>query len=317
MLADTLVSEFRDEISFYTRCSPKVAQQSAHHVALFLRRQEEDFPHSFTYPHVMAWLRYLANTPPRRRSKAKREPSTVNGHLKSLKRFARWAVTRGYLESNPVESIRGLTENDRIILAPDAETVARVLAVASTHGDSDELRARNRALVCAMVDIGPRAGELVKMDAGDLYPDIFTLDRVAVSKGEVPAHVILHRKRNKDGMAAVNTLVLLALMDYLPLRRARTGVNALWVTETGERMTYEAIRGVLSRICRNAGVWVGTHDLRRFCHTVLHANGIDQVSGMQLGGWSKPETYLKYIRGSVWTRALNEHRNRSALATLV
>lgn len=303
---DQLVAEFRAELPWHLRCSEKTAEFSAYHVRQFLSNQARPFPECFDYPRVFAWLQHLAATPPRRRDKKRREASTVNGHLKSLKRFARWAVARGYLALNPIEHLKGLREADRIIVAPTPEVVGRMLAASIDHGSTDEIRARDHAIISALIDVGPRANELAAMDVSDVLDD----------DGKIREWCILHGKGNKDRAVAINPLLRGALKEYLPQRRAKYGENALWVTRQGERVSYTALRGIVRRICLKANVTVALHDFRRFALTQMWLDGIDQLDGMLLSGHTDAEVYMRYIRGGRTQRALEKHRLHSPLAAL-
>lgn len=303
---ESLVDDFRRELPWHMGCAPKTAETSSYAARLFLRRQSTPFPACLTYQAVMAHLDWLKSGPPRHRDEARRANATVNHHLKSLKRFAQWAVARGYIESDPIGHLKGLPEDDRVMLAPSPETIAKLLAAAEDHGPSDEIKARNYALVCVLVDNGPRANELVQMDVEDV-----------MENGKLRSHTVIHGKGSRDRIMPISPLVSEALSRYLPLRRPRSGEHALWVTETGGRMDYVAFRGVIHRICRNAGVKVSLHDFRRFALTHMFLSGMDQVSGMTLSGHKRVDVYMRYVRGAIALRALEEHSRHSPLSALL
>lgn len=300
---DPLIAEFRRELPWHLRCSDKVAEQSAYDMQMFIRHQSEPFPGCFTYQHVMVWLLHLRSTPPYRRNAPRRAVSTINNHLKSLKRFSKWAVARGYLESNPISHLRGLPEQEVAVFPPSVEDVAAMLAAAEEHGATEELRVRNYAIMCVLVDNGPRADELVRMDLLD----------VVDLHGELRPHTVIHGKGSRDRLMRLSPLVKRALERYLPLRRPLGDERALWVTEQGARMEYVALRGVVKRIAGKADVKVSLHDFRRFALGQMWLSGIDQVSGMTLSGHRKVEVYMRYLRGTVALRALEQHEKHSPL----
>lgn len=301
---DQLVGQFRLELPWHLRCSAKVAQISADHVRLYLNGQSDPFPACLDYAHVMAWLQHLMSTPPRRRNKARREASTVNGHLKSLKRLSKWAVARGFIERDEIGHLKGLPEADRVILAPEVEEVVKILQVAASHGSNAEIKARNHAIICALVDIGPRANEMVTMDVEDVSDEL----------GNVRDYATIHGKGHKDRLVALNPLVKCGIEAYLRLRRPQGNEHALWLTESGQRMGYVAFRGIVQRITEKAGVKVALHDFRRFALSQMWAQGIDQINGMILSGHTNPHIYMRYIRGAMQRRALQEHGTHSPLA---
>lgn len=300
---ETLVDEFRTELPWQLSCSSTVAKSSAYSVRLFLRNQTVPFPECVTYQRIVAWLDHLAATPPRHRNKPKREASTVNGHLKALKRFTRWCVSRNHIETDPIAGLKGLPEQDRVIMAPKVETVATLLSVAKGFGSTPEMQARNFALICTLIDNGPRVGELVQMNVQDVIDE----------SGNLRKHCVIHGKGGKDRLMAMQPLVRTALEAYLPVRRARPDEHALWVTETGDRMVYSAFRNTLRRLCKKAGVSVNLHDFRRFAITNMWLDGIDQVSGMTLSGHTDVDVYMRYLRGGIAERALDKHEDHSPL----
>lgn len=283
---------------------------------MFLHSQEQPFPKCLTYNNVLAWLDHLASTPLPGRPGKRREASTLNSHLKSLKRLARWGVARGHLKKNPIEKLHGKTESDRVILAPELKDVRNILAAAEEQGRTPQVAARNAALLSMLIDFGPRASELVRMDVSDLWlpPEkIVALDRKDVADGKVPGYVVVHGKRSQDRLDAITPKMMLALMDYLPLRRPAPGESALWVTDEGRRMRYAGLRSMLERACRRAGAHIALHDLRRYSATEAWRLGLNVVSAMKIYGHRRETTFMRYIRGAIVERALEDQRKYSPL----
>lgn len=306
MDVETLIAEFRRELPWHLRCSEKVAETSAYDVRQFLRSQTASFPECFTYQAVVVHLDWLKNSPPRRRDKKKRAASTVNGHLKSLKRFAKWALARSYIESDPIAHLKGLTEDDRIMVPPSVEDMAKLFNVAKCFGSSPETQARNFALICLLIDTGPRAKELAQMDLAEV------MDGRRIAK-----HAVVHGKGAKDRIIPLGRLTRISLWVYLRRRRPKRGETALWLTEDGTRMTYEALRGVVQRMTAKAKMKASLHDFRRYCYTHLWLAGIDIISGMKLAGHTRTDVFLRYIRPAVAIRAMQEHEPRSPLKAII
>lgn len=303
---ETLIAEFKRELPWHMTCSPKVAQDSAYLVRHFLNNQKEPFPACLTYPVVVRWLDHLANTPPHHRPKQKRAASTVNQHLKSLKRFSKWAVARNFIDKDPIAHLKGLKEQDRMILSPEREQVVKLLRTAVTHGQTPEIIARNYALLCLMIDVGPRASEVLKMD----YDDVVDED------GKVRDAVVLHGKGARDRIVAFNPPVIFAIDKYLPLRRPKQEEMAFWLTDDGDRMTYHGLRSLLQRMTKKAGIRASSHDFRRYALTQMWMSEMDQVSAMAISGHKTTSAFLRYIRSGIMQRAVIEHRLRSPLGAL-
>ena len=301
MPASPLLYEFRRELPFYLRCTPWTAEKSYYAVRAFLRRQAAPFPECFTRDAVVEHLSFLATTPPQGRDRERRAASTVNETLKALKRFGRWAVAREKIAVNPTEDLKGLRAVEPVILAPEPPVVASMLSMAREWGETPEIRLRNHAAVCFLVDTGVRAAELLAMDMADLKEGM----------------AVIHGKAGRDRLVSINPAVLTALGLYMDARRPRRGERAVWLAQSGYRWTYPALRNVVQNISRDLGVRVNLHDLRRFAHTQLWMSDISQIDGMLISGHSDPQVYQRYIRAAMQLRALREHRARSPLDALL
>lgn len=298
-----IVEEFHRELPFYLRCSPLTADKSAYQVARFFREHEEPFPGCFTRSSIIGYLSGLASTPPRRRDKPQREASSVNDVLKGLRRFSRWCVARGYLETDVTEGIKFLRVRDRIILAPDIGDVRRLLSAAREYGESVEIRARNYAMLALLVDTGLRAEELLKLD----YCGIFDRKRFV-------RRLLINGKGSKERYVPFTPHARNALRPYLKLRRPMLNEASLFVDWQGRRVTYPALRNVVQRIGGRIGVKIALHDFRRYTHTRLYAKGISLTDGMAISGHENTKDYKLYIRGEHMKRALKEAAKRSPLA---
>jgi site-specific recombinase XerD len=299
--AAPLIEAFKSELPWQTRCTEWTARKSAYQVTAFMRRQTVEFPENFTRAAVLEHLQFLRSTRPWHRDKARRENSTVNKTLDALKSFAEWAVRSGLLTANPIRDLKGLRVSDPVMPPPEPAAVTRLLMSAREHGVTKELRLRNYAAICFLVDTGVRAAELLGLDGMDVQDD----------------RAMIRGKSGKHRLVAVNPPVQAALGDYLAVRTPKPREAALWLSETGTRWSYVGLRNVMQKVSLKAGVSINLHDLRRFAHTHMWLNDISQIDGMLLSGHSDARVYERYIRSAMQLRALREHRLRSPLASLV
>lgn len=306
MESESLVAEFRQELPFYLRCSEVTADKSAFQMRAYFKGNPGSFPDNFTRQTVIAWLRLKATTPPYRRPKARREPSTINDILKSLRRFSRWCVARGYLESDVTDGIRGLVERDRVIFAPDDADMLKLVLASRDHGESEELKRRNHALCMFMTDAGPRSAEVLAMDLLDVYD----------GKNVRPS-VKLKGKGGKERLVGLIDEVRDALCRYMELRRPSPNETALWLDHYGERMSYTALRNMVRALTGEIGLKIALHDFRRYSHTSLWIKGIDQIDGMTLSGHSDHRVYQRYIQAGMQKRAVEQQVKLSPLKGLL
>lgn len=310
MDCEQLVAEFRRELPFYLRCSEVTARKSAYQISKYFRLNPGSFPENFTRSQIIAYLSELSSTPPLQRSpgkgKGRREASTVNDVLKSLKRFAKWCVAREFIPADPTEKLKGLAESDRVILAPEIPVIVKLIRAAGGHGETPEIKARNQAIVYCLADTGARAAEALAMDLRDVWNGQQVVDKF-----------VLRGKGAKERLAPIRDELQDVIGRYLRLRRPARGETALWVDMTGYRMSYVALRNMVRELCRVEGEKVNLHDFRRFYHTELWKAGISLIDGMAVSGHALEKDYRLYIRRAIQERAVEEARKRSPLAGVV
>jgi site-specific recombinase XerD len=142
-------------------------------------------------------------------------------------------------------------------------TAPRVPSVPLEPVDLDNLRAmldtcehktfcgdRDRALLMFLLDSGCRRAEFCALDLGDL--DMAT-----------GAVLVRHGKGDKQRTAFVGAETRRAMVAYLKHRHGLEGCAPLWVSERGERLSFTALRAILERRARLAGVPAPSpHDFR-------------------------------------------------------
>ena len=303
MPAHPLIAAFRRELPLTLRCADWTAEKSAYHVVAFARRQSAPLPDCLTREAVIEHVSWLASTPPRHRDGERRAASTVNEHLKGLKRFTRWAVGRGLMPSNPIADLKGLRNVRTVRLAPEPEVVRAILDAAKEHGPTAELQARNHALLAMLADIGMRASEALGIDVADLD---FEREQLTLRKA----------KGSKERVVALNPDVIAALNEYLPLRRAAPDERALFVTVRGNRMRYPALRNMLLDIRKRLNINVTLHDHRRFVLSGMYGKGMGELALQGISGHENLADLRPYIVAAMAKRAVREHREYSMLAGL-
>lgn len=92
-------------------------------------------------------------------------PFTIRSVLATTQHFLRWCGGHGYLPAGL--EIRNIREPRPDPKAVDHETIARLIQIASTHGDPWE-QARNLAIIYILVDTGGRVGSLANLEVSDL-----------------------------------------------------------------------------------------------------------------------------------------------------
>jgi site-specific recombinase XerD len=144
---------------------------------------------------------------------------------------------------------------------------------------------RNRAIFCVLLDCGCRSKELLQMDKSDLN----------ILNGEI---LIRKSKNGKSRIVYFGRRTRKAIQSYL---KQRTDSNdALWITQSGDRLQYFGLREILLRMSKKAGISPPPtlHSFRRaFCLNMLKSN-VDLISISRLAGWSSLSVALRYIKQS-------------------
>ena len=109
-------------------------------------------------------------------------------------------------------------------------------------------------------------------------------------------------KRNKERLVYLNDGAALALRDWLTIRGHRPG-TLFWSGRNGghlivgQRMTGQAIRDMLDRRARQAGIEnVTPHDLRRSFVSDLLDAGVDIATVANMAGHANVQTTRRYDR---------------------
>jgi integrase len=144
---------------------------------------------------------------------------------------------------------------------------------------------RDAAILLCLLDTGVRASELLSMDLDDLNQARGTI-LVRQGKGSKPREVYLGKLSKK------------ALRKYLNYRKDNS--RALWVTDPrfgSERLTYDGLRGVLTRRVADAHVEEPTpHDFRRAFALAMLRNGTDIYTLAKLMGHEGIGVLQRYLK---------------------
>jgi len=142
---------------------------------------------------------------------------------------------------------------------------------------------RDRALMLFMLDSGCRKAELLSLRISDV-------DR---SNGTV---TVWHGKGDKPRMTFVGPKTLKAVIAYLRHRTDARDSDPLWLDERGRRLSYWALRGMLARRAKRAGVPVPTpHQFRRGFAIAALRNGCDLITLQRLMGHSDLTVLRRYL----------------------
>ena len=140
---------------------------------------------------------------------------------------------------------------------------------------------RDKAILLSLLDTGARAQELLDITLSDVNP-ISGKITIRQGKGGKYRAVFLGKASRK------------ALRKYLQVRNAKN--ERLWITVTGDSLTYWGLREVIRRRAKKALVPVpGLHDFRRAFALECLRNGVDVYSLQKLMGHADLQVLRRYL----------------------
>lgn len=202
-----------------------------------------------------------------------RKATTVSTHLNGVRCLYAWAVAEGVATENPTRRVKV----PRPVAAPvpilnDKDLHALIGAcIGPTPKDR-----RDEAIVRVLADTGLRRAELcgLALDDLDLRARTFSVRR---GKGGRPRVVAF-----SDRTAA-------SLDRWLRARKQSPFHDApdLWLSRNGPGLTFAALRDILMKRARKAGIPpLHAHMLRHGWASAMLSAGVSEGDVMSLGGWS-------------------------------
>jgi integrase/recombinase XerD len=192
--------------------------------------------------------------------------ATVDQRIAKAKAFFNWCVTEGFLETNPIASVKRPKKNWQ----PDPLSEEEITALldAARYGRAS---VRNTAILCTLLDSGLRNTELCRLKVGDVSLKTGQLHVREGMKGGKPRTVLIGRKAKE------------ALWRWMMQRP--DGAEFLFCTEQGRPLDRTRLRVIVNHLGQRAGV------SRCYPHRLRHTFAL-----LYLKGGGDPYT-LQYLLG--------------------
>jgi integrase/recombinase XerD len=185
------------------------------------------------------------------------------------------------LDFNPLRKVKAPKVPQEPLNPVSLEDVRGLLSACKGGNFTDE---RDRAILLFLLDTGARAMELLQTDREDL--NTITGDvLIRQGKGRKPRSVFLGRTARR------------AMRAYLKQREGDS--LALFVTDEGERLTYDGLRAVITRRAKLAGIKPPSlHSFRRAFALNMLRNGTDLITLSRLMGHTDLQILKRYLAQS-------------------
>lgn len=312
-----LIARFLNSRRYLSQRSVEYYQTCLQGLEWFSRANNWPPLDEFNREHISDFLGYVATEPNRwagdgrRPTIKKASPATVYHYAKVVKFFFSWAKEEEYLENNPAVRLQMPRPRYRQIEPYSNLEVKAMLDVCEAdiqHGYREHrylyLGIRNRAIISLFIDTGLRLSELAGIKLADLDPRLHQI-RV-MGKGA------------KLRVVPINGQARKALKHYLTQARQLRG-SELWKTDDGQPLSCRAIKTMVDRVKRRAGVkgGGGAHRFRHYFATHCLDNGMDLNTVRLLLGHATLNMVLHYSQYVDVQKALDEHAEFSPLDSLM
>ena len=215
---------------------------------------------------------------------SKRSKFTLHAYARTLKTFLRWLHRDGYVS----EELHRRVEMPKVPkyedVAVDVLSDQEIAQLLDQLDPSTDTGARNRAIVCLMLESGLRLAEVAGL----------TVDDVHLKE----MYVKVHGKGDKEAYVPIGPTTQKALARYATHFRvpADPRTKALFLNIFGEPLGIEAIKSYFVRLAKQTGIRrLHPHLLRHTAATRLLANGADLHTVQRLLRHSDIRTTLRYL----------------------
>ena len=281
MLAKDCLEEFKVECDL-RRLSPRTTKSYYNNTALFLnyleRHSEPVELEAIRAPHIKKYLQYLIAK--------KLSPSYVNGILKCLRAFFKYAMAEDYITMNPATRVSWQKEGKVVIQTFTDDEVQSLLNV---FDYSTYLSARNKLILAIAFDTGARNTEMCNILEEDIRSNV----------------ILLHGKGNKERHVPLTPYLSKAIIKYRRLKAwyfedKHIVHNNLLLSRTGNPLTKEAMEHVFKQAAEQASI---REEIRCSPHTARHyfaqahlRNGLDVYSLSRLLGHENINITKRYLQ---------------------
>ncbi len=215
--------------------------------------------------------------------------ATMARKIATLRSFYKWALKRGFVETNPMVLIRTPRQAKRL---PKAISVEQIEQLIATPDDTEVLGSRDRAMLTTLYSTGLRVSELVELNIEDLDVENEMIRVRGKGKKERLVPLLGHAH------SSIRHYVEVLRNDprYAHCWNTATPGKPLFINKHGGRLSSRSVRRKLDKYLRQVGLdpSISPHTLRHSFATHLLDNGADLRSVQELLGHRSLSTTQTY-----------------------
>lgn len=281
MLAKDCLEEFKVECDL-RRLSGRTTKSYYNNTALFLNYLSKNLHitdvESIRPPHIKKYVQYLLEK--------KLSSSYINGILKCLRAFFKYAFDEGYIYTNPATKVSWQREGKVLI---ETFTDDEVHALLGAFDFSDYLSARNKLVLAIAFDTGARNTEICSILESDVRDNV----------------ILIHGKGNKERHVPLTPYLKKILIKYLRLKAIYFDDKIiphqnLLLSRTGRPLTKEALehifRQAAAKVTIRAEIRCSPHTARHYYAQANLRNGLDVYSLSRLLGHENINITKRYLQ---------------------
>ena len=232
--------------------------------------------------------------------------SYLNGVLKSIRAFFKYAYDEGYISENPAKRVRWQREGKVIIETFHDDEVRKLLEV---FDYSTYLSARNKLILAIAFDTGARNTEICSILEEDIRENV----------------ILIHGKGNKERHVPLTPYLQKCLLKYSRIKAnyfkdKKVDYQNLLLSRTGLPLTREALEHIFDQAGEAAGVRkkvrCSPHTARHYYAQANLRNGLDVYSLSRLLGHENINITKRYLQSLQDENIVNMAVKSSPLSNL-
>lgn len=246
-----------------------------------------------TPAHVRRYLAYLRENPSQQTGKL-RSTYTLHGHAQVVKGFLSWCAKEDLISDRIAKRI-DLPKVERKVIETFTPDQIKKLLYVTVKEMSPALAARDKAILCVLLDTGIRATELCGL----------TLDNTHLTPDD--AYLKVLGKGRKEREVGLGNNARIALHRYISRHRdAPTGERYVFLTRYHKPLTVNGLDQIIYRL----GDWAGVEGVRCSAHTFRHTYAVSYLAAG--GDVYKLSRLLGHTSVSVTEHYLRAFRSKDA-----